>query len=400
MQRATPRNAITVKPKSKEWDSTFHLLSWWKTEIVKSASVMVVGAGALGNEVLKNLTLMNVGNILIVDFDHIEYANLSRSVLFREKDCEIKSQKSDIAAERIREINPNVKVQTINGDITIDVGLGVFRRMDVVIGCLDNRLARLMLNRACYKVNKAWVDGAIENLTGIVNVYRPNLSCYECNLSKNDWFNIRYRLGCPDVARRNYSQGRIPTTPITSSIVGAIQTQEALKVINGNDKHIMEGELYYEGMNNLVLQLAPKPPKEICFSHFAYDPIETSPLSASNTIAETLAWLSDHLRDENPVILLDNELALQITTKESEITMPLVKPSLYLTEKYLEQNHSVKGEDVLITKETKEIDKHFEFLEKTLHEIGIPPLHIIRVIANEDIHFIELTADEGFLSFS
>jgi molybdopterin/thiamine biosynthesis adenylyltransferase len=392
MQQTTKRPPINVKPKSKDWDSTFHLLSWWKTEVVKSAKVMVVGAGALGNEVLKNLTLMNVGNILIIDFDHVEYANLSRSVLFREKDCENKRPKSEVAAERIREINPNVRVKTINGDISIDVGLGVFRRMDVVIGCLDNRLARLILNRSCHKVNKTWIDGAIENLTGIVNVYRPGVSCYECNLSKNDWFNIRYRLGCPDVARRNYSQGRIPTTPISSSIVGALQPQEALKVINGNEKHLMEGEFYFEGMNNLVLQLDPKPLKENCFSHFIYDTIVDSPLSASNSLAETIAWLSAHFQDENPVILLDNELALQITTKLTEVTMPVMKPSLYLTEAYL-------GEDVLITKETKEIDREFEFRDKSLLEIGIPPLHIIRVIANEELHYVELSGDEGWLDF-
>ncbi|MGB0930909.1 MAG: HesA/MoeB/ThiF family protein, partial [Chitinophagales bacterium] len=236
---------VTAKNQQQDWDSTFQLMSWWDTEVIKTAKVMVVGAGALGNEVLKNLTLLNVGNILVMDFDDVEYANLNRSILFRESDCGTGICKSEIAAERIRKINPNVKVMSIEGDVTTDIGLGVFRRMDVIIGCLDNRLARLFLNRACYKVNKTWVDGGIENLAGQLNVYKPNVSCYECGLTPADWKNIKFRLGCPDVARRNYAQGKIPTTPISSSIIGAMQVQEALKVVYKNDKQSMAGETFF-----------------------------------------------------------------------------------------------------------------------------------------------------------
>ena len=84
---------------------------------------MVVGAGALGNEVIKNLVLMGIGHIFIVDFDTIELANLSRSVLFRESDSGRK--KAEVAAARAKEINPNVHVQYVHGDVTTDIGLGV-----------------------------------------------------------------------------------------------------------------------------------------------------------------------------------------------------------------------------------------------------------------------------------
>jgi len=239
----------------KEWDQTFQLMSWWKTEDVKAAKVMVVGAGALGNEILKNLALLNVGHILIVDFDVIEYSNLSRSVLYRESDADKGAPKATTAAMRIKEINPNIKTQVINGNVLLDVGLGIFRRMDVVIGGLDNRLARMFINRHCYKVNKTWVDGAIENLSGQLNVYKPGTSCYECELSEGDWQNIKAVLGCKDVAISNTWMGRIPTTPITSSIIAAMQVQEALKVIHGNDEKSLAGQrFFYEGMNNFFFQ--------------------------------------------------------------------------------------------------------------------------------------------------
>ena len=77
---------------------TFDFISWWEREKVRDARVMVVGAGALGNEVVKNLALMGIGSMYIVDFDKIEAANLSRSILFREKDGG--REKAQIAAAR------------------------------------------------------------------------------------------------------------------------------------------------------------------------------------------------------------------------------------------------------------------------------------------------------------
>ena len=105
---------------------TFEFISWWEREKVENAKIMVVGAGALGNEVIKNLVLMGIGHIFIVDFDTIELANLSRSILFRESDSGRK--KAEVAAARAKEINPNVHVQYLHGDVTTAIGLGVFRR--------------------------------------------------------------------------------------------------------------------------------------------------------------------------------------------------------------------------------------------------------------------------------
>ena len=84
----TKRTKISISKETQNWDQTFQSLSWWKKDRVQEAKVMVVGAGALGNEVLKNLALLNVGHILIVDFDRIEYSNLSRSILYREADSD------------------------------------------------------------------------------------------------------------------------------------------------------------------------------------------------------------------------------------------------------------------------------------------------------------------------
>ena len=100
---------------------------------MQNARVLVIGAGALGNEVIKNLALMGIGNLFIIDFDNIEAANLSRSVLFRETDN--RRSKAEVAAARAKAINPGINVQYLNGDVTAALGLGIIRRMDAIVGC-------------------------------------------------------------------------------------------------------------------------------------------------------------------------------------------------------------------------------------------------------------------------
>src|SRR3954453_15418035 len=66
--------------------SRLRLISWWRQDRLAAAKGLVVGAGALGNEVLKNLALVGAGTVFVIDFDDVEPSNLSRSVLFRAED--------------------------------------------------------------------------------------------------------------------------------------------------------------------------------------------------------------------------------------------------------------------------------------------------------------------------
>ena len=129
---------------------------------VSAAHVMVVGCGALGNEVLKNLVLMGVMHIVVVDFDIVEVGNLTRSVFFTKEDAEQRRLKVMVIAERLRQLNPVVEVIPVCGDIAYDVGLGLIRQMDVVISCVDSRWARFCINRYCMRAGIPWVDGGID----------------------------------------------------------------------------------------------------------------------------------------------------------------------------------------------------------------------------------------------
>lgn len=81
-------NDIELKSSDFEEDryGRLRLIPWWDQDRLKNATIMVVGAGAIGNELVKNLTLLGIGKILIFDMDSIESTNLTRSILFRAKD--------------------------------------------------------------------------------------------------------------------------------------------------------------------------------------------------------------------------------------------------------------------------------------------------------------------------
>jgi molybdopterin/thiamine biosynthesis adenylyltransferase len=386
----------------RDWNEVYRRISWWDTKRVAESTVMVVGAGALGNEVLKNLALLNVGRILIVDFDHIEYSNLSRSVLYRENDALLKQPKSYIAAERIREMNPHVKVMAINGDILLDVGLGIFRRMDVVVGCLDNRVARLYVNRHCFKLSKTWIDGALENMHGQMSVYRRDVSCYECQLSDMEQRFIQQRLSCPDVAIRNSNVGRIPTTPISASVIGALQAQEALKVIFNNEKQTMLGKRFeFEGMNNDFLLYESAYLNDDCHSHSLIDEVIEGPeLSCHMPVKGLLSWLEKRFPGQNPKVFLDFEIVLKVVGKESQVEKDLIIPHPHFSEERARPYQTTPGEDLIITESVRYIDRQFPAPDMTLQELGTPALHILTIETDEGMFFVELTGDESFLAYT
>ena len=224
---------ITTEDAADGRFARFGLIGWWDQRRLGSARVLVVGAGALGNELLKNLALLGVGHVTVVDGDRIEHSNLSRSVLYRAGDAG--RYKADVAAERAVELYPEMRVTPIVGDVRCDVGLGHFRAADVVLGGLDNREARLFINRACYRFGVPFVDGAIESLDGSARTFVPPGPCYECTMSERDWDLLRHRRSCNGLAPADMQGGKTPTTPTAASIVAAVQVQETLKLLHGQE---------------------------------------------------------------------------------------------------------------------------------------------------------------------
>ena len=366
---------------------TFEFISWWEREKVQNAHILVVGAGALGNDVIKNLALMGVGYIYIVDFDTIEAANLSRSVLFRESDNS--RSKAEVAAARAKALNPQIHVQYLNGDVMTQLGLGVIRRMNVVIGCLDNREARLAVNRFCYWVNKPWVDGAIQELLGLVRVFVPGQgACYECTLTEAAIRDLSLRYSCPLLARQNILLGKVPTTPTIASIIGGMQSQEALKLINGMP--VEPGKvIHYNGMVNEMHTTAYSP-REDCESHWTYGEIIELPARAERTTLEDLLRIARVDLGTEAVIELDQELITSLSCPVCHTVEQVLKP---LSTVSFEAGHCPTCGTLRETELTHVITGEENFLHRTLANVGVPPLHILRARNGQGYRFYELTGD-------
>ena len=387
-----------------EWgEGVFTLLSWFKKDKVKNARVLVVGAGALGNEVVKDLALFGVGHIYVVDFDRIELSNLTRSVMFREDDAYNHSYKAEIVAKRAMEINPQIKVIPIVGNLFSEVGFGLYRMVDVVIGCLDSRIARYQLNRLCMRAGKSWVDGSIENMTGSVQVYTPGLACYECGLSRDEFNHIMVRTGCADVINLQSSAGRVATTPISASIIGAIEVQEAMKIIHldteaASQFKTLQGKLlHYEGLTNSTNVFKFASWKNNCPAHERWEPvISDSDLSATQTVSETLSALKSLLHVNHAEInMCNNKFVDTIVSDKPEKEFKVMVPDSQL-DNYMNSNDELRKLLYVTTFHKsffENIDDDFPYQDLTLQQIGIPPFDVLQVSTEKGLFHVELDAD-------
>lgn len=390
----------------KEWGKdVFPLLSWFRIDKVKKAKVLVAGAGALGNEALKNLALFGVGNIVVVDYDKIEYSNLTRSVLFREKDAEKESYKAEIAAERIREINSTINVHAICGNLATDVGLGLYRRMDVILGCLDSLMARILLNRLCFRTGKTWIDGGIGDLEGQVNGFRLNKNCYECSLTEEERNDLEARMSCAGVSRENESFGRVATTPVSASIIAAVQVQEAMKIIHENELEagvftpLIGNMFHYEGLHPAAGIFEFTSYNDDCPSHEYWGNIvEISQLSADTTIAEALKLIKSELNVNNIEINMRNDKFVDIleARSDNQIFRPMLPESKipeYIAASEDLSNRSFM-EGAFYQRAFENIDEEFPYPELTLKQVGIPYWDVLQVSTEKGYAYIELSADK------
>ncbi|HYF00410.1 MAG TPA: ThiF family adenylyltransferase [Planctomycetota bacterium] len=341
------------------------LISWWRQEKLAAAKILVVGAGALGNEVLKNLALLGAGHVYIIDYDAIESTNLTRSVLFRAGDAG--RPKSERAAAAVKALNPDVRARAVNGDVITDLGLGVFEEMDVVVGCLDNREARLWINRQCWKVNKPWVDGAIQEISGVVKVFvPPDSACYECGMTSRDYQLINLRYSCPLLKREDIAEGKVPTAPTISSIVAGLQTQEALKLLHGMPVKAGTAFVFNGESNNFYPTAYQR--KADCLSHETYGPRVDVPVGAADPV-EALFEATGGVR-----LRLDRDLVVELACacgRRRDVLRPLARVTM-------KDGRCACGQ-AMKPKIVQTVERGSPLAARALREAGVAPYDIVRV---------------------
>lgn len=259
----------------------------WSQDKLANAKVAVFGCGALGNEVLKNLALLGVGHIWVVDYDTIEIHNLTRSVLFRQTD--IGRHKAEVVAERVKELNPDTQVYPIIGKLEYAFGRGLLREMNVAFGCLDSVGARREINKRCYFAGIPWIDGGISHQSGGVALFDPRVpeaACYRCQMNSSAWEKLNERYSCGYLNER-FKEPTMATTIMTSAVVAAYQVEVAVQLLVFGESNLKPGNKLYLpitqpiGFMTVEFNLDPECPDHSSIP--LHDEISTVPVELDRT---------------------------------------------------------------------------------------------------------------------
>jgi molybdopterin/thiamine biosynthesis adenylyltransferase len=202
-------------------------------ERFKDAKITVIGCGGIGGETIEMLARMGIGELVLVDEDAYDLSNLNRQTLATITDLGL--VKSEVAAEKVRQINPYVKTTTFNEHVdqtNIDKVIG---DSDIVIDALDNVLTRVIVSRKAKENGIPYIHGAIHGTLGQITVFLPNSEkTYE------EMFNL------PSVGKelndetveslKNVTSGVPPVIGPTPNLIGCLEAMEAYKIITGVGK--------------------------------------------------------------------------------------------------------------------------------------------------------------------
>ncbi len=365
-------------------------IDWWDQALLARSRVLVVGAGALGNEIIKNLALLGLGWLVIADMDRVELSNLSRSVLFREEDegC----PKAECAARQARQIFGGIHVHSLVGNVLADLGLGYFHWADVVLGALDNREARVFLNSVCARVGRPWFDGGIEVLNGVVRGFAPpSTACYECTMSKVDWDLLNQRRSCSLLARRALAQRGVPTTPTTASVIGALQVQEMIKYLHHRPALLGAG-FFFDGLEHgsyrTTYPIAPD-----CPWHEAPAPIVAMPEFNSSTYLQALWQTAVQKLGAVDALDFSRELVERLDCtacgKQQQVLQPAEK---VCADQLLCPNCHKECAPVFM----HSLGVDSPLLQKTVRELGLPAWDIIWARRGTECLGLEIAGDNPF----
>ncbi|MFX1390363.1 MAG: ThiF family adenylyltransferase [Promethearchaeota archaeon] len=222
-----------------KYDRQKRITGWDQSKISK-ATTMVIGVGATGNEVIKNLVLTGIGKLILIDYDFINISNLNRCILFNVKSAKQNDYKVDIVKKACEELNPDVEIITLKKDLK-DINKEFYKTSDVICSCLDNVEARIEANNYAYYYKVPFVDSGIEEFFGSVqSVYSgvKEAACLQCSISNADLDLMWKKFSCTGQEINTENGETVPkiaTVITTTSIIGGLQSQQVLKFILGID---------------------------------------------------------------------------------------------------------------------------------------------------------------------
>ena len=212
-----------------------HLILWGKEgqSKINNANVLLAGAGALGNEVAKNLAMLGVRNLTIVDYDKVELSNISRMIFFESKD--LGKFKAESLAKNLSNKYPYIRANFFNVRLE-ELPISVYLNANVIVSGIDNLISRMFLSSICTRYGIPLVDAGLIGHQARVQVYLPpDWPCPICQLPPLRYGElVSLRNPCDPQIEEN----KIPMLTTTSSLASSIQAHEVIKLILGYEEYL------------------------------------------------------------------------------------------------------------------------------------------------------------------
>lgn len=215
--------------------------------------MVVVGVGGLGVPASIYLTAAGVGRVGLVDGDTVEMSNLQRQFLFREAD--VGRKKVEVAAERLRQVNPHIEVVAHDRKLDSGNALTVIRNYDVVIDATDNLPSRYLINDACVLLSKPDVYASALGFDGQASVFFALLGpCYRC---------LSPRPPPPESVESCEDEGVLGVLP---GVMGGIQAVQTIHVLLGTGSPLISRLLVFNGLDTTFdeVRIKKDPACRIC----------------------------------------------------------------------------------------------------------------------------------------
>src|SRR5438093_4905111 len=294
---------------------------------LKAASVLCIGTGGLGSPIALYLAAAGIGRLGLVDGDIVDFSNLQRQILHGTKD--VGRKKLNSARDRIRDVNPNVRVDLHDTYFRSENAMEIVEPYDVVIDGTDNFPTRYLSNDVCVFTKKPNVYGSIFRFDGQTTVFAPHLGgpCYRCLFPEPP----------PPGSVPNCAQAGV--LGVLPGIIGTIQANEAIKLILGAGEPLVGRLLYFDAlkMKFREFNLRRDPQCPVCSD----SPTITEPIDcerfcgvATNVPTVSVRELKEKLDAREPVQLVDVQEPFEheIASIDSAKLIPLGELSDRLSE--------------------------------------------------------------------
>jgi sulfur-carrier protein adenylyltransferase/sulfurtransferase len=272
---------------------------------LKQAKVLCIGTGGLGAPLGLYLAAAGVGRIGLVDFDVVDSTNLQRQVLFGTSD--VGRPKIVAAADRLRNLNPDIQIDTFETHLSSDNALDIMKDYDIIVDGTDNFPTRYLVNDACVLLGKPNVYGSIFRFEGQITIFGyPDGPCYRC----------LYPEPPPPGLVPSCAEGGV--LGVLPGIVGTIQAAETLKLIIGKGDPLVGRLLLFDAlaMKFRELKLRKNPDCPVCGTHPTVTKLidyaefcgirgEETPVTATNLPEITPRELKSRLDRGDDLFILD-----------------------------------------------------------------------------------------------